>query len=104
MEDNKKFELGDETLDQVAGGVGSEDEDYSAIPWSVGEAVSVPYCSAKGCGGLTAYNAVITGFGSVSKRGIRTGELKVYLRMDCCGGETHRQLKDLRPYVRITYM
>ena len=104
MEDNKKFELGDEALDQVAGGVGSEDEDYSGIPWSVGEAVSVSYCSANACGGLPAYNAVITGFGPVSPTRIRNGELKVYLRMDCCGGETHRKLKDLRPYARITHV
>ena len=101
MEDNRKFELNDDALDQVAGGVGSGDRQsvtYNGMTFSVGQAVEVPYCSASGCGGSNYFDAVITGFGSTREELLKSGEVTVYLRMDCCKKDAKHSIKRLMPY------
>ena len=101
MENNKKFELNDDQLDEVAGGAGSGDRQsvtYNGMTWTVGQAVEVPYCSASGCGGSNCFDAVITGFGSTREELLKSGEVTVYLRMDCCKKDAKQLIKRLMPY------
>ena len=104
MEDNKKFELNDDALDEVAGGVNSEEGysvTYNGMTFSVGQAVCVPYCSLPGCTAsrnMGHIPAVITGFRNVTEANLKSGEATVYLRMDCCKNEAKQLIKRLMPY------
>ena len=104
MEDNKKFKLSDDALDEVAGGVNSEEGysvAYNGTTWSVGQAVLVPYCSVAGCAasnGMGAIPAVITRFGSTREELLKSGEATVYLRMDCCKNEAKHPIRRLMLY------
>ena len=75
MEENKKFELNDEELDQVVGGYG------------IGDTVTcsydrIDYCS--GCGRLLKnYSATITGV-----RGVLDGHTLYWVTRNCCGLKT----------------
>jgi len=75
MEDNKKFELSDEELDNVVGGYG------------VGDTVNcsrdqIDYCS--NCGKLLKnYSATITGV-----RGVLDGHTLYWVTRNCCGYKT----------------
>ena len=107
MEDNKKFELSDDALDEVAGGVHSEEGysvTYNGMTWSVGQLVSVPYCSANvfDCRSCGIADAVIIGLASPN-RIIGYENTTVYLRMECCHGETHQPIRNLMPYRPATY-
>ena len=102
MEENKKFELNDEMLDNVAGGAviyNGTSATYNGTTWTVGQTVLVPYCSSNvfSCLSTGITPAVITGFAPISSMYLRTGELKVYLRMECCQGETSQPIKNLQP-------
>ena len=72
MEENKKFELNDEELDQVVGGYG------------IGDTVTcsydrIDYCSS--CGRLLKnYSATITGV-----RGVLDGHTLYWITRNCCG-------------------
>ena len=101
MEDNRKFELNDDQLDEVAGGFAVSDDQsvtYNGMTFSVGQAVEVPYCSASGCGGSNCFDAVITGFGSTREELLKSGEVTVYLQMDCCKKNAQHSIKRLMPY------
>ena len=104
MEDNRKFELSDDALDNVAGGVHSEEGysvTYNGMTFSVGQAVLVPYCSLPGCTAsrnMGHIPAVITGFGNVAEAKLKSGETTVYLRMDCCKNEAKHPIRRLMLY------
>jgi len=97
MENNKKFELNDDALDQVAGGFGSSDGQsvtYCGVTLSPGQTVRLRCCLASACG-APVHNAVITGFGTISNRGIKTGLVMVHFRMECCNKESQKYIRDL---------
>jgi len=97
MDDNKKFELSDDALDDVAGGFGSSDGrsvTYCGVTLSPGQTVRLRYCLGSACG-APVHNAVITGFGEISNRGVKTGLVMVHYRMACCNKESQKYIRNL---------
>lgn len=99
MEDNKKFELNDNQLDEVAGGFGSCDGQsltYCGVTLTPGQTVRLRCCLGSACS-APVHNAVITGFGTISHRGIKTGAIDVHFRMECCNKEVRKLVRLLLP-------
>jgi len=72
MEDNKKFELSDENLEQVAGGYGDEYWPEGTRVYIVGTNYECPCCGKKQNG--YPQGTVVTG-----------GSTGVTVQWDCCG-------------------
>lgn len=83
MEDNKKFELNDEMLDNVAGG--NDYWEYLArlySDWKQGDKVRLKADRKCSCG---AYNSTAT----LRRFKISKHHLAINIKWDCCGASTH---------------
>lgn len=74
MVDKKVFELSDDELDGVVGGVS-----FGSGQWNVGDRVVVSKCDC--CGGTDACGKI-----TIVHRPKRGGVIRVGVMMDCCGG------------------
>ena len=82
-------------MDEVAG----DAVIYNGTTWTAGQTVLVPYCSSNvfSCLSTGITPAVITGFAAISSRCLKTGELTVNLRMECCRSKISQPIKNLQP-------